>query len=485
MATKAMPTAIGWALEVIRGREIGRRYALPGSALVLGNALGSDPGINLAEQETSTLRRMAGQHAEIQPQGDRLAIRDLESPGGTFVNRQRLLAGTWRTLNEGDQIQLGGVQLRVVTDRAAPSRTTPPPIPPPVPSPTRVDRSDRPFAYNLRSGSVCRNWDDFLVVAAQRWEELREDLVTGRLATFLRSIGRDDLAPRPSPGLSEDEQLDDWLGRLPTTRDAKAELDVHPRRLEVRSPAVGTTRQTIRVANIGHRLLRWSARVEPSGTSWLRIAPEFAGKPTTTVIGTDLILEVEPPADLTTPQTATIAFESNGGNSRVEVALVRREARPSDLISPEPSLETGWGLSEWLADRGLASRAVGLVAAMAAIRLLVAFFEAIPIIPVGEGPGLETPSLARPAAGFAALGCLAGLVFALRRGQPRDQPTSGFAGAFAGLIVATAAVALARTLEGSTFGDELALVPWIILGLILALISIVVVPHREGQEGSP
>ncbi len=56
---------------------------------------------------------MAARHAAITSAGQDLTIRDLESPGGTFVNRQRLLSGQSRRLQAGDVIQLGAVQLEV------------------------------------------------------------------------------------------------------------------------------------------------------------------------------------------------------------------------------------------------------------------------------------------------------------------------------------------------------------------------------------
>ncbi len=52
--------------------------------------------MDLKDQEGDSPRRMAGRHASIVSTGNEVAIRDLESPGGTFVNRQRLLAGQTR-----------------------------------------------------------------------------------------------------------------------------------------------------------------------------------------------------------------------------------------------------------------------------------------------------------------------------------------------------------------------------------------------------
>src|SRR5262245_60658290 len=107
-----------WELEVVRGREVGRRHPLDQGEIVLGNALEGARGIDLACQEASSPRRMAGRQASLTVSGESLIIRDLESPGGTFVNRQRLLAGQARSLQPGDILQLGGVQLQVRREAA-------------------------------------------------------------------------------------------------------------------------------------------------------------------------------------------------------------------------------------------------------------------------------------------------------------------------------------------------------------------------------
>ena len=94
-----------WELEVVRGREVGRRYALdPRRARHRQCARGGarprprGPGSRLAAADG---RRQASSPRRARA----LTIRDLESPGGTFVNRQRLLAGQARALQPGDIVQ--------------------------------------------------------------------------------------------------------------------------------------------------------------------------------------------------------------------------------------------------------------------------------------------------------------------------------------------------------------------------------------------
>src|SRR5262249_39511143 len=102
-----------WSLELTRGRELGRVFGLAPGDTVLGNALNGEPGLDLMNQEEDSPRRMSARHAALTSTSQELTIRDLESPGGTFVNRQRLLSGQSRRLQPGDVIQLGSVQLRV------------------------------------------------------------------------------------------------------------------------------------------------------------------------------------------------------------------------------------------------------------------------------------------------------------------------------------------------------------------------------------
>ena len=68
---------------------------------------------------------------------------------------------------------------------------------------------------------------------------------------------------------------DAWLARLPTTRSSLPELDVHPRALTVRAkPGEGRVRRTLRISNVGHRLLTGNVRVEPPGTPWIRLVAD-------------------------------------------------------------------------------------------------------------------------------------------------------------------------------------------------------------------
>ena len=313
---------------------------------------GERAGLDLADQEGNTPRKMAARHAAITSTTQEITVRDLDSPGGTFVNQQRLLSGQSRRLAAGDVIQLGSVQLRVKHNgvvsgdkkaaaaapapaqaAVAPAKATPaapsvaartanPPAAMTPPSPKGTGRLSTPFS--MAGGGQCRTWDDFLVAAAQSWPALRDELTSGRLTEYLRRIHRPDLVPRATPGRSADDQLDDWLARLPSAGSSEPELDVHPEALLVRAATGGgITRQTLRITNVGYRLLRSTARVEPAGSRWLRLRPEHDGRPFATIDQTDVPVEVELPETMDRPLEAFIVIESNGGTRRIAVRIER------------------------------------------------------------------------------------------------------------------------------------------------------------------
>lgn len=467
----------GWSLQVVRGREPGRVFALGLGEVVLGNAPGDQKGIDLAGQEgDGSPRKMAARHASLDCSRGELALRDLESPGGTFVNRQRILPGQAKPLRPGDVIQLGGVQLQVVESKgvAAPKVEAP-----------RPSAKSEPFSYTIPGGPTCRSWDDLVTASAQRWEALRGELVSGRLAGFLASIGRSDLAPSPNATGSPDERLDAWLGSLPVARQATPELDVHPLKLPIKvAPGGGSVRRTVRVANVGHRLLRSTARVEPPSTSWLKIAPEFQGKPFVTVEETELALEIAIPETLPSPLKAEVVIEGNGGSKRVAVTL---EAKTARADFPESAAEAdrpagGATLGELIARQSPMARLVSWALVALAVRLLVGVAGGS----IGEdgmaASGPDSPALGRVALVLAAVGAVLGGIFARRRGTDRDAPTGAFAGGCAGVIAATALVAACRTVEPWLGGWSASIVAvclaWALIGAGLAALSTLILKEK-------
>jgi hypothetical protein len=471
--------ANGWSLEVVRGKEVGRTFALNGGASVLGNAPGGGPSIDLSGQEAGSARRMAARQAELECSSEGLLLRDLDSPGGTFVNRQRILPGQARPLQPGDVIQLGGVQLKVVTGARPPASSPPPMAPVSAPKPGPL-----PAPYTLATGATCRTWDDFLTVAAQRWTAMRDELTSGRLAAFLVAQRRPDLAPSPHTPGTPDERLDAWLGGLPATRQAGPELDVHPPALNVRAvPGGGVTRQTVRVTNTGVRLLRSTVRVEPQDASWLRVGAEFARAPFVTVEQTEVPLEVEIPETLDRLMRAALVVEGNGGTRRVEVR-VERPAAPTEVPEAVPPTAAGPGLRAAVARWPVGVRVFGAALAGLLLRLLVAVGGAL------FGGAMSAEEAAPPLRGALVMAALAGGVgaawLARRRGEPGDIAPAAFAGAVAGALGATVLVAACRTVEpllGSLPSSPVAAcLLWAVLGAALAGTSAWLIPYQPTTE---
>jgi hypothetical protein len=512
----------GWFLETVRGREAGRVYPVGRGETVLGNALNGAPGLDLAHQEGDSPRRMAPRQAQLELGPKGLTVRDLDSPGGTFVNRQRLLPGQTRTLQPGDVIQLGGVQLKV--GNGAPStarkagegeRANPLPLGEGArragEGQRSTERSGRaresaptaaeaqrhaPAAkagplnavFTLATGARCWTWDDFLTVAAQRWPALRDELVAGRLAAFLASIGRAEMAPRADAPGTPDERLDAWLSTLPTTRPSRPELDVHPEVLKLRAvPGGGMMRASVRITNTGYRLLRTQARIEPASTAWLKLPAELSRAPIVTVDQTELPLEVQIPEDFHETPTAAIVLESNGGTRRVEVRLERPAA--TELI-PEPSgaheTRAGLELRSLIERQPLGMRLILWSLGLLLLRVLVLVSGLV----IAPATGEARPPLLPAAVLLGILGCLAAIGFAIKYGEPRDVPAVGFAGGVAGVLAAALVVAACRTIEpilgpGLAGSGVAVCLLWGLLGAIAAGVSVVIVsPRSDGGEGS-
>ncbi len=478
----------GWSVEVVRGREPGRVFALAKGANVLGNALNGATGLDLSGQEGSSPRRMAPRQAELELSTQGLALRDLESPGGTFVNRQRILPGQTLALQEGDLIQLGGVQLKVVRQEAPASamlKPTTPPVAAPVPTPAASVAGPLPSAFTLASGARCRSWDDFLTVAAQRWDALRDELVSGRLASFLTSVGRGSLAPSPTAPGTPDDRLDTWLGTLPTTKPSRPELDVHPGALVVKAAqAGGVTRVALRINNTGYRLLRTRVRVEPTSCDWIKLAGGTA--PFVTVDETELFLEVQVPDNRDALPTATLVLDSNGGTRRVEIKLERPSA-PEPIPTDDQPASTGGSTlgAALIASQPMAVRLVAWSLVGALLRLLVLASNGLVTVSSQE----PKPSLRSVLIVLGLIGLIAGGALGLIRGGPRDLLPSSFAGGYAGILAAAVLVAICRTVEPAFLGNGvgaglLACLLWGLLGVGLAMLSGVVLPEPPRQEES-
>lgn len=501
----------GWVLEVLRGREVGKRLVIAQGESLLGNNLAGAPGFDLSQQEQpNSPRRMSARQASLTLRGSVLEIRDLESPGGTFVNRQRLLSGQLRGLQPGDVIQLGGVQLVVDHQQAsaAPQPAQPAPVvpaPAASPAPAAAKPGQLSIPYTIAGAGTCRTWDDFLTLAAQRWELMRTELTSQRIAEHMKRVQRFDLVPRPEPGQSADELLDAWLARLPASRSSGPELDVHPETLTVRpSTGGGMIQQKLMITNIGYRLLKGSVRVESPRPGRMRVMASSGASSFVTIDQTELLIELElgdevlrlPSGD---PLGAVI-IESNGGTKRIEVQLdrpARTQLVPEFDAGNSPIALNAWTqpLGDRIAAMPLARRLVLAPLVLMTFRLLLALSALIPPLP-GGGAGSGGLRLDAIAVLLAAGGVLAGTAWAARSGagqgadSRRDMLAAGLAGGMIGLFAAATGFALIQSMEsilGARTGSPLAAAGlWGILGLGLALLSWLVLPPlaQDSQVGT-
>ncbi len=100
-------------LVVTRGERPNVEYPLYEGDNYVGRTDEKPVDIDLEDQESPDRVWSSRQHALITFEDGALAIEDLSSMNGTFVNRTRVHPGQKRPLNVNDVIQIGTVQMRV------------------------------------------------------------------------------------------------------------------------------------------------------------------------------------------------------------------------------------------------------------------------------------------------------------------------------------------------------------------------------------
>jgi hypothetical protein len=326
---------------------------------------------------------------------------------------------------------------------------------------------------------VCRTWDDFLTLAAHRWTMVRDELASGRLTEHLRRIRRADLAPRAGPGKTADEVLDDWLGLLPATKSSAPELDVHPPALVVRTASTGgVVRQTLRITNVGYRLLRSTLHIESSTPGRLRLPPGLDGKPTLTIDETDVVVEIEVPEDAGVTDLGTIVIAGNGGTRRIAVRVERPRPDAFPVATAAAAIESV-PADSILASMPLEQRLWLFPAVLVGFRLLV---QAADRLPLGLPPTESgTAALAAPALVMSALGFLIGAMLGTRGGL-LDVMASAFAGAVGGLLASALGFAAIRSVETtaiSTSSLPVLMILWGLIGAAFAVASWVAFPRGK------
>jgi len=101
-------------LVVLRGQKRNVEYPIYEGLNFIGRADDKPVDIDLEDQEPPDRVWCSRQHACISFEADALAIEDLNSANGTYVNRTRIYPGQRRNLSPNDIIQIGNVQLKVV-----------------------------------------------------------------------------------------------------------------------------------------------------------------------------------------------------------------------------------------------------------------------------------------------------------------------------------------------------------------------------------
>ena len=253
---------------------------------------------------------------------------------------------------------------------------------------------------------------------------------------------------------------------------------------------MGLRSQSLRVTNVGYRLLRCTARVEPPGTRWVRLRPEHDGRPFQTIEQTELPIELELPETIDRPLAASIVIESNGGTRRIEVRIERPDEQ---VVIPEAgrrgflrrfrSGENDLSRLSPGCTRGSGSPSPAAARSPCDSSLLV-----VNAVPIGHAAAsLVEPRLSSFAIVLVACGVFGGAALASRRGERRDLPAAGFAGGALGLLAAALWFAVVQSVERvlgswSTSIWAVALL-WGAFGALFALVSIVRDPSPLGRAG--
>jgi FHA domain len=111
---QAAPTITSPKLVVVRGQRMDVQYPLYPGKNYLGRTDDKPVDIDLDDQEAPDRIWTSRQHAVVTFENGKLAIEDLNSLNGTFVNRARVHPGQVRELHENDVIQVGTVHLKVL-----------------------------------------------------------------------------------------------------------------------------------------------------------------------------------------------------------------------------------------------------------------------------------------------------------------------------------------------------------------------------------
>ena len=101
-------------LVVLRGMRIDAEYPIYEGRNTVGRFADKPVDIDLVSQEPVEQIWCSRQHAAVVYDKGNVILEDLNSLNGTWVNGVRIHAGQSRTLQAGDVVQIGTVQMRLV-----------------------------------------------------------------------------------------------------------------------------------------------------------------------------------------------------------------------------------------------------------------------------------------------------------------------------------------------------------------------------------
>jgi hypothetical protein len=110
----ALPPDAQPRLVVLRGLKRNVEYPIYEGHNFIGRADEKPVDIDLDDQEPPDRVWSSRQHALITFEEGKIAVEDLNSANGTFVNRTRIYPGQKRELAVGDVLQVGTVQMKLI-----------------------------------------------------------------------------------------------------------------------------------------------------------------------------------------------------------------------------------------------------------------------------------------------------------------------------------------------------------------------------------
>jgi predicted secreted protein len=202
--------------------------------------------------------------------------------------------------------------------------------------PVAVGRAFFPSPFVFPSGHTCRSFDEMTLACQEEWATARDLLRQGYLESFLRAIGRDDLARAARDAArfpDADRGLNQLLERLPSTVLEPPRLRVAPQEINLGLVSAGVDRQfVLHLENQGMRLLH--GKVSCRDCPWLALGAGPGGFEKFLQFTHEMDLPVRVRGDRLQaslrPLIGSLLIETNAGTINVPV-------RAEVLVQPFPS----------------------------------------------------------------------------------------------------------------------------------------------------